>query len=208
MKIICISDTHGFHRGLKLPKGDMIIHAGDVTKRGEKEEVIDFLSWYQHLDFKHKIFIAGNHDFFFEKASPKEINELIPSGITYLNDTGITIEGIKIWGSPIQPWFYSWAFNRQRGKEIQKHWDKIPNGLDILITHGPAYGVLDLTQHNQSVGCQDLFNKIREVKPKIHITGHIHEAYGRLNMFGVDFVNASVLSVKYELTNPPIEIDF
>ena len=208
MKIVCVSDTHGFHNALKLPQGDMIIHAGDITKRGEKDQVIDFLNWYKNLDFKYKLFIAGNHDFFFENASSKEINELIPSNIVYLNDSGIIIEGLKIWGSPVQPWFHNWAFNRQRGKEIQKHWEKIPNQLDVLITHGPAHGILDLTQQNESVGCKDLLNKIKEIKPKAHISGHIHESYGMVKMFGTDFINASVLNVNYLITNSPIELAY
>ena len=208
MKIVCISDTHGLHKSVSLPKGDMIIHAGDVTNRGEKYEVIDFLNWFKTLDFKHKIFIAGNHDFFFEKASPDEIEELIPSDVIYLNDSGITIEGINIWGSPVQPWFYDWAFNRQRGEEIQKHWDKIPEETDILITHGPAYEVLDLTNKNEAVGCENLLNTIKKIKPKVHLAGHIHEAYGTTKKFGVDFINASVLNIRYEVTNAPITIAY
>jgi Icc-related predicted phosphoesterase len=208
MKIVCISDTHGFHNALTLPQGDMIIHAGDVTKRGEKSQVIDFLNWYTNLEYKYKIFIAGNHDFFFENASTKEIKELIPSNIIYLNDSGVIIEGMKIWGSPVQPWFHDWAFNLKRGNEIQKHWEKIPDQLDILITHGPAHGILDLTNRNESVGCKDLLKKIKVIKPKIHISGHIHEGYGIVKKYGIDFINASVLNVNYLLTNSPIELEY
>jgi len=207
MKITCISDTHGQHELLNLSSGDMIIHADDVSGRGGKDEIISFLDWYSKLDFKYKIFIAGNHDFFFEKASKEEVNAIIPSDIIYLNDSGITIEGIKIWGSPVQPWFFDWAFNRQRGTDIQKHWALIPDDTDILITHGPAQGMLDKTVRGESVGCADLLHRINEVKPKFYIAGHIHEAYGRMKMHGVEYINASVLSVKYQMTNPPIEIE-
>ena len=185
----------------------MIIHAGDVTKKGEKNQVIDFLDWYSKLDFEHKIFIAGNHDFHFETESEEEINNMIPKNIIYLNDSGVEIEGLKIWGSPIQPWFYDWAFNRQRGPEIQHHWDLIPNDLDILITHGPPEGILDFTIRNESVGCIDLLNKIKETKPQLHVFGHIHEGYGNFNLFGIKFINASVLNENYLLTNSPIEIE-
>lgn len=185
----------------------MIIHAGDVTKKGKRSQVIDFLNWFAKLDFEHKIFVAGNHDFLFEKESQEHINGMIPKNITYLNDSGVEIDGLKIWGSPIQPWFYDWAFNRQRGAEIQKHWNLIPNDLDILITHGPPEGILDLTVRNESVGCKDLLNKIKEVKPKIHVYGHIHEGYGNVKRFGVEFINASVLNANYLLTNSPIEIE-
>ncbi len=207
MKIVFISDTHGFHKALKFPKGDMIIHAGDITKKGQRDQVIDFLDWYSKLDFKHKVFVAGNHDFFFERESQEEINNMIPKNVIYLNDSGIEIDGLKIWGSPVQPWFYDWAFNRQRGAEIQKHWDLIPNDLDILITHGPPKGILDLTIRNESVGCEDLLHKIKAIKPQIHVYGHIHEGYGKVKMLGIEFINASVLDVNYRLTNSPIEIE-
>jgi len=208
MKIIAISDTHGQHRKLQLPKGDILIHAGDLSKRGGKLEIMDFLDWYSKLDFQYKIFIAGNHDFYFQDADPKEIKELIPSNLIYLNDTGIEIEGIKIWGSPIQPWFYDWAFNRQRGADIKKHWDLIPEETDILITHGPALRILDMTAKQEAVGCEDLFNRIMEIKPKIHIFGHIHEAQGELKFMGTHFINASVVNLNYHLVNDAIEVEF
>lgn len=112
MKFVIISDTHGEHRKLTLPKGNVIIHAGDISRRGEKEEIIDFLDWFKELDFEHRIFIAGNHDFFFERSSEEDIKKVIPSNVTYLCDSGVTIEGIKVWGAPVTPWFYNWAFNR------------------------------------------------------------------------------------------------
>jgi len=207
MKIVCISDTHGFHDDLILPKADMIIHAGDISKRGHKKQVIKFLEWFSNLDYKYKIFIAGNHDFYFENTPPDEVHNLIPENIIYLNDSGIEIEGLKIWGSPIQPWFHNWAFNRERGAEIKKHWNLIPNNVDILITHGPAYGILDLTVRNESVGCEDLLHKIKEIKPQVYVSGHIHEAYGQVDLFDTKFINASVLNFNYQLINLPIEIE-
>ena len=207
MKIVAISDTHGQHERLKLPEGDMIIHAGDLSRRGGQHEIIDFLNWFSALDYQYKIFIAGNHDFYFEKGDPQEIKELIPDNLIYLNDSGIEIEGLKIWGSPIQPWFYNWAFNRQRGDKIKKHWDLIPNNTDILITHGPALSMLDMTEENEEVGCKDLLNKIMEVKPKMHIFGHIHESYGELKTDGVHFINASVLNLHYHLVNEAVVIE-
>lgn len=208
MKFIAISDTHGRHQDLVLPKGDVIIHAGDVSKIGEQKEIADFLQWFSNQDFAYKIFIAGNHDFYFERIPPEIIKNSIPPGIIYLNDSGITIEGIHIWGSPVTPWFYNWAFNRQRGAAIQKHWDLIPNEVDILITHGPVYQILDKTLSRQHVGCIDLLQKVMEIKPKYHIFGHIHEAYGVLHQEGIQFINASVLDVNYRLVNQPVEFDF
>ncbi len=204
MKFVAISDSHGQHRNLKLPKGDVIIHAGDISRRGKEDEIKDFLDWFSQLDYEHKIFIAGNHDFFFERNSEKHITTIVPPNVIYLCDSGTTINGIKIWGSPVTPWFYDWAFNRHRGELINRHWELIPSDTDILITHGPAFGLLDHTTRGQNVGCEDLLNKVNEVRPKVHICGHIHEAYGELDSSGVKFINASVTDEKYLLKNEPI----
>lgn len=204
MTIVAISDTHGKHQSIVLPKGDMLIHAGDVSSRGKENEVVAFLKWFAATDFAYKIFIAGSHDFYFERFGDEIINQLIPPNVIYLNDSGIEIEGVKIWGSPISPWFYDWAFNRYRGNEIKKHWDEIPQNTDILITHGPVFGILDTTSRNENVGCKDLLEKINEINPKFHICGHIHEAYGQIKNNQTEFLNASVLDENYLLKNKPI----
>jgi Icc-related predicted phosphoesterase len=184
----------------------MIIHAGDVSNKGTRRGVLEFLDWFQGLDFEHKIFIAGNHDFFFEQAVDIEIEDLIPDNVIYLNDSGIEINDLKFWGSPIQPWFHDWAFNRRRGVDIKKHWDLIPEDTDVLITHGPPMDILDRTVGGQYVGCEDLKNRIAIVKPKIHVFGHIHEAYGIRELRGTKFINASVLNFRYQMVNAPVEI--
>src|SRR5947209_6179907 len=104
----------------------MLLHAGDITYRGDKEETDDFLKWFSRQNYRYKIFIAGNHDFFFEKAKPEVLKKLIPENVIYLKDSGVSVEGIKIWGSPVTPWFFNWAFNEHRGEEIRRHWDLIP----------------------------------------------------------------------------------
>ncbi len=207
MKIITISDTHGQHDQLSLPKGDMIIHAGDVSSRGHKSEVDRFLRWYSQLDYKYKIFIAGNHDFYFENTPKQVIEDLIPDNLIYLNDSGIEIEGLKIWGSPIQPWFHNWAFNRQRGVDIKKHWDLIPTDTDFLITHGPPLDILDRTMSGEAVGCKDLLDKVLAIKPQFHLFGHIHEAYGRIGKNGTQFINASVLNLQYQMVNEAVVVE-
>lgn len=206
MKITFISDTHGFHDDLDKLKGDMIIHAGDISKQGSKNEIVEFLEWFDSLKFSHKIFVAGNHDFFFEEAIEFEIQAIIPENIVYLNDSGTVINDINIWGSPVQPWFHDWAFNKKRGEDIKKHWDLIPNSTDILITHGPPFEILDQTIYNSNVGCEDLLNKVMTVKPKIHVFGHIHEDYGQVIKKDIHFINASVLDEKYQMINKPIEL--
>jgi Icc-related predicted phosphoesterase len=207
MNFIAISDTHSQHRKLVLPKADCIIHAGDVSSMGREAEVIDFLDWFSALDYKYKIFIAGNHDFFFERCDELRLKAILPDNVIYLNDSQTEIEGIKIWGSPISPWFYNWAFNRYRGEQIRKHWDLIAADTDILITHGPVYGFLDKTSRGDAVGCEDLLEKVNQIKPKVHICGHIHEAYGKIEQNGIKFINASVVNLEYKLVNKAIEFE-
>ncbi len=208
LKLVLISDTHGLHDQLQLPSGDAILHAGDVSSRGTESEIIDFLEWFENLDYKHKIFIAGNHDFFFENNSKEKTASIIPPSITYLNDSGIIIEGVKIWGSPITPWFFDWAFNRKRGTEIKKHWDLIPDDTDILMTHGPVHGILDKTTMGVAAGCEELLKKIENSSIKLHLSGHIHEGYGERMVNGVRFINASVLDIRYRQVNAPVILNF
>ena len=208
MKIVFISDTHGQHRKLKnLPKADLIIHGGDVSKLGKDHEVEDFIHWFLRLDYAHKIFIAGNHDFYFEDYSRDFIQKKLTSNCHYLCDSGVEIEGVKIWGSPITPTFFNWAFNEDRGKAIEKYWNMIPIDTDILLTHGPVKGILDRTISDINAGCEDLLNTVKKVKPKFHLFGHIHEAYGKEKVKETTFVNGSLLNEKYELVNSPVEID-
>jgi Icc-related predicted phosphoesterase len=204
LKFVAIADTHGKHKDLTIPSGDMLIHAGDISMKGDEDEIIDFLNWFDEQNFKHKILIAGNHDFYFETESQEQIEELLPKNITYLKDSSTTINEFKIWGSPITPWFFNWAFNRHRGEQINRHWDLIPPDTDILITHGPIFRTLDKNSEGQHVGCKDLFNKVQEIRPKVHICGHIHESYGTADKMGIKFINASVVNKNYELTNSPI----
>jgi Icc-related predicted phosphoesterase len=214
-RILVISDTHTMHERCEklFPKGefDMIIHAGDISSRGYKEEVKDFMQWFGGLwKFEHKLMIAGNHDFLFED-DPDEARKLIPDNVIYLENEAIEIEGIKFWGSPINPWFHNWAFNRNRGDDIKRYWDMIPRDTDIVITHTPAAYILDFTNNNyEHVGCTDLAYKLEEIEPIAHISGHIHEAYGKMYKHGTMFYNASILNEYYIPKNSPhiIEIKF
>ena len=207
MRFVALSDTHGKHQQVILPEGDVIIHAGDVSMKGEEYEIEKFLNWFEGLDYQHKIFIAGNHDFYFERINDADIKKLIPSSITYLNDNEVKIGSIKIWGSPISPWFFNWAFNRHRGEAILRHWDLIPNDADIVVTHGPVYKILDRTTTGKNVGCEDLLQKLNEIQPAVHICGHIHEAYGSAQNEHTRFFNASILNERYHAVNEPIVFD-
>lgn len=206
MKIVFISDTHERHKLLTdLPHADMIIHGGDITNRGKIQEVEEFINWFASLDYKYKIFIAGNHDFYFEDYTWYEIQQKLPHGMYYLCNSGVEIQDITFWGSPVTPNFYNWAFMRNRGSEIMKVWQQMPSErLDVLITHGPPVGILDQCKDGRTVGCADLLSVVNEVKPKYHLFGHIHEGYGICKTEHTTFINGSVLDENYLLRNNPI----
>jgi Icc-related predicted phosphoesterase len=206
MKIVCISDTHGQHERFELPPGDMLLHAGDFTAMGTLRQVRQFTTWLAKQPYRHKVFIAGNHDFLAER-NPALFRSLIPLPCHYLENEGIEIEGIQIWGSPITPWFFDWAFNRQRGKEIRSYWEAIPPETDLLVTHGPPYGIRDLNLHGTLTGCEDLNQRIWEVAPRAHVFGHIHEAYGISEVNQIRFINAACLDVSYQPVHQPIVIE-
>lgn len=204
MRFVAISDTHCRHRSLRLPRGDVLLHAGDVSYRSSRQEIVDFLDWFGKQPFAYKIFIAGNHDYFFEREKASAIRQMLPDGVFYLKEEELTLQGIRIWGSPYTPWYYRWAFNKQRGPAMAKHWNSIPKDTDILLTHGPAYGMLDQVLNEQHAGDRDLLKKVLEIKPKVHVCGHIHEAYGIANRYGTKFINACILNESCELANKPV----
>lgn len=205
MKLVLISDTHTNHN-FRIPEGDVLIHAGDVSSRGTKTEVDRFIQWFQSQPHKYKIFIAGNHDFYFEYAVKNNLKTEFEN-LIYLNDSGCEIDGLKFWGSPIQPEFFDWAFNRKRGAAIKKHWDLIPADTDVLITHGPPHKILDLSTRGDYCGCEELKKKVLEIQPKLHVFGHIHESYGTTIRNDTIFVNASLLDERYQGVHKPIEIE-
>jgi Icc-related predicted phosphoesterase len=221
MKIVILSDTHNKHLEIKnMPKGDMLIHAGDFTGQGRKHEVESFLQWFSVQDYKYKIFIAGNHDWFFHQYKEDEVKDLLckydsNGSVYYLQDSMVEIEGLKIWGSPWTPRFYNWAFNASTD-ELSRKWSMIPHDADVVITHGPMYGVGDKAKRvyacsgekfvgYEHTGCKALFNiLLKNVGPKLHVCGHIHEGYGVYELEGgVTSVNASILDERYKLVNKP-----
>lgn len=204
IKIICISDTHGQHSKLKIPAGDILIHAGDFMRSGQRiSEIVNFNLWLGMLPHPHKIVIAGNHDLLFERE-PSLSRTLLTNAI-YLENSGVELFGLKFWGSPVQPAFNSWAFNVERGTAIRRYWNMIPDETDVLITHGPPLGILDTTHTGEPhLGCEELAKTLERVKPKLHIFGHIHGGHGKTRRAGgAKFVNASVLDERYQLVNHP-----
>ena len=204
MKIVIISDTHNQLSKMNIPDGDILIHAGDATGRGREYEIEDFNAELGALPHKVKIFVPGNHDWLFQTNETKA-RSLMTNAIVLIDEL-IEINGLKIYGSPWQPRFYDWAFNVNRGDAIAQKWASIPEGLDILITHGPAFGILDDTINGMRVGCEELYKKIFEVKPKYHVSGHIHFGYGMRELDGITFINASNLGEDYRYHNKPIQV--
>lgn len=201
MRVVCISDTHELHRKITVPDGDLLIHAGDITWTGAPRAVNDFVDWFINQPHKHKIFIAGNHDFYFQTARGFNFTDF------YLENQATKIEGLKVWGSPITPTFEDWAFMKDRGDMINAVWKKIPMDTDILITHGPPYGILDMID-GKSVGCYDLLvHSSLRVAPKLHVFGHIHGGYGIRKEENTTYVNASICDEDYKPVNAPIVVD-
>jgi calcineurin-like phosphoesterase family protein len=187
---------------------------------GYPREIKDFCKWFNGIEgYTHKIFIAGNHDWGFINHIDK-VNDILEKydGITYLQDD-LYLAGqdetdyndmIKIYGSPWQPEFHNWAFNLPRnGWELGQKWSDVPVDTDILITHGPAYGFVDkVIGRPENLGCELLAERIKTIKPKIHVCGHIHSGRGIIFNDGTLYINASVLDEQYNYTQKPFTIDF
>lgn len=195
MRILHISDTHGAHRQLSdlLPEADLIIHSGDVSFTDTEEEVYDFLEWFCDLNYRHKIFVPGNHD---ESTLYGNQIEGLPDNFHYLCYSGVEIENVQFWGVPL---FITDAIKEGLTEIIM---DMIPNETDILITHSPPFGILDLDD-NINFGCQHLLNAVNRIEPKLHLFGHVHAAYGKIKMGNTTFVNSSIMNEKHEFTNSP-----
>ena len=183
MKILQISDTHNRHRQLtNLPEADVIVHCGDFADNGTEEEVLDFLNWYIDLPYKYKIFVTGNHDLCLWDA--KDIEDL-PENVFFLQDRGVTIEGVK---------FFGIAYNHSECL--------IPEGTDIVITHEPPIMILD-----ESAGIHwgdvPLFKRIMEVRPRYHLFGHAHESCGTLKQDDIIFSNGAILDDFYHISHQP-----
>jgi predicted phosphodiesterase len=227
-RITVLSDTHTRH-GLipltDLPGGDLLIHAGDIMNSGyNRNDIWDFGYWFQSLkQYEDKVFIAGNHDRMFQNH-PEDVKGWLDKfgDIIYLQDDDLVLYGdgpngdmpennIRIYGLPHTPEFYSWAFNVPRNShEMQEIMNNIPDNTDILVTHGPPYGILDTISPRsyQALGCEVLRDRVKQVRPKLHIFGHIHGGRGVEYIDGTLFINASVLNEQYEYTNKPITLDF
>lgn len=236
MRFIAISDTHMAQP--ELPDGDVLIHAGDLTFNGSLIEISEAAFWLQEQkrkkNYKHVIVIAGNHDRLFQKESPLARQIMTDRELIYLEDSGLTLAGseallgeispgpgrITVYGAPWQPEFMNWAFNLPRGEALKAKWDMIPARIDLLVTHGPPYGIRDgvptfdedaypsddsITVRH--VGCEELLKAIERIKPKIHVFGHVHAGHGRIKRDGTTFINASVMNESYDPEWKPYVFD-
>lgn len=208
MKIWHISDTHGYHDLLEIPKVNMVIHSGDASNQRLPHlnifEYMKFLKWFGSLNIKYKIIIAGNHDSSIESGSIT-IEDFTDKGIIYLENTLVNIKGIKIWGSPYTPNFGNWSFMKNRSK-LDKVWKQIPIDIDIVVTHTPPKGILDISENRDHTieycGCNALKKNMIRIEPKLHLFGHIHNSSKdiinagtmKLSMLDTIFSNGSVVT--------------
>lgn len=220
MKLAIISDTHGHHRQIDkmfprwLEGVDCVVHTGDLTLTGRLNEIDVFMSWFNDLPVKHLVMIAGNHEFFFERNDYRDKKFAGMMGrANYLQDSGVEIEGLKFWGTPVTPEFNDWAFNRKAGDDIEKHYLLIPDNTDILLTHGPPIGFCDLIFDykyckDRHLGCPLLAKHIFRIKPKLSAFGHIHQGQGYLALEETLYVNSSfVTGMSYIPTHSPFWVD-
>jgi len=207
MRVVCFSDTHKNHEELVVPDGDVLVFGGDMSGRGSLRSVIQFNRWIGTQPHKHKIVIAGNHDWAFRKFGNLTRSEL--TNATYLEDSRVIIDGVTFYGSPWQPEFCGWAFNLPRGGQLKHKWSCIPDETNVLITHSPPHGIGDFSIiGNEHCGCEDLLDRTKELNDlKLHVFGHIHYSYGLTEIDGVSYVNASSCDEEYRITNPPIVVD-
>jgi len=210
MKCVAVSDIH--LREVQTPDADLLLVGGDMTMTGNGSQMTWFENWLLKQPQKQKVWIAGNHEMGLEENPMLAPRLAERTDSIYLEDSGVEIDGVSIWGSPVTPWFHDWAFNRQRGDEIRRHWQMIPEGTDILLVHGPPYGHLDYTIRGEHVGCSDLIEVLEfelEYPPQVVVFGHIHFAYGEELMTRRDgkqikFINACSCDENYIAVNDPI----
>jgi Icc-related predicted phosphoesterase len=216
MKFVLISDTHCRLRKMEIPEGDVLLHAGDLTFKGDIQEISQELQELGRIakNFSKTIIVPGNHDWLFERNMPLAKQMCEDVGVIVLHDSGINLDGLNIWGSAWQPAFCNWSFNLDRaGPELREKWAQIPDNTDVLVTHGPPMGILDTVQRYngqiaewgvEHVGCSDLYNRVLELKQlKLHVFGHIHGGYGTFKLNNTRFVNASICTEEYKPTNEP-----
>lgn len=211
MRIVAFADTHQFHAGLALPPGDVLVCAGDACRAGDRDELDEFLAWFAAAPHRHKVFVAGNHDVCLQERAVMQDARRAWPGVTLLQDEGVVLDDVRFWGSPWTPAFHDWAFMLPRGPALAARWSAIPEGVDVLVTHGPPQGILDDVTGYRGVpadapvderhaGCADLAARVRVVRPRLHLFGHIHTGRGIHDEDGVRFVNCTTWEAEQPVT--------
>jgi len=207
--IVLFSDMHGQY-SKKLTQwfmdnpADILLFAGDL-QMNSYDDGTKFLEWLNSLPYTHKICIFGNHDSNWEDVMQQVIKY---DNLTFLNHDSITVNGIKIFGSPYSLPFREWWFMKTE-QELRELYRQIPDDVNILITHGSAFGILDEAVDGRSTGSISLAKRITELKKlKYHISGHIHENFGKLKVGRVTHINASILDERYRVVNDPVVINY
>jgi len=207
MRFVMFSDTHSYDDVISIPDGDVLIFAGDLSHgRGSLINLANFNKTLGKLPHKYKLVIAGNHDFMFDKQ--KDLAKGLLSNAVYLEHHSYCIDDVKFFASPYHPKIWG-KFELER-PELYPVWDMIPDDTDILITHGPPYGIRDESSLGKGgkVGDKALLDAIKRVRPVAHIFGHIHEGYGHSRIGSTHFFNVSICNVEYEPVNKPIVWDY
>ena len=202
MRLVAVADVHTFHDDLEVPPGDVFICAGDLCRGGTLEELAPVADWIRGLPHRHKIVVAGNHDWCFDRERDRAL-ELLGPGVIYLEDSGVELGGLSVWGSPWQPAFNDWAYNLPRGPALAAKWSLIPEGTDILVTHSPPAGIGDRFSGGKGIGCVDLAEAVRRIRPRLHLFGHVHQDGGLWTIDGTTYVNATT----WECERAPTVVD-
>lgn len=219
LRIVAISDTHNRHSEITVPECDLLLHAGDFTLSGSSTEVERFARWFDTRPAIEHVAIPGNHDWYCERESEAAQKLFSDLGSHLLIDQTVEVLGLKIFGSPWSPWFHSWAFNFPKidpnHSYAREHWAQIPDDTDIILTHGPPYQIVDKVDRpmrsgeDPHKGCPALLDRIKQIKPKLVVVGHIHEGFGMniTAVAGTVIVNAANCTFpEYNPDNPPIGI--
>lgn len=211
MRFVCVSDTHSKHDEITkdLPDGDAFIHCGDLTPRGNWDEFKIVGDWFESLrdKYKYRIMIAGNHDWALQLNKRMTLDASFDKDVIYLEDSGVNIDGINIYGTPWMPPFFCWAFMKDE-EDLVDHYAAIPDNTDLLITHSPPYGILDFGAGHNRCGSISLLERIQQLPNlKHHVFGHIHESYGKIHINDTVFHNVSSLNGNYQYKNKPQVFD-
>ena len=207
MKIVAFSDSHWRLDKLEIPSGDVLVFAGDWSQsNGSIMDAIKFAAVIKKVDCKHKLIIAGNHDFCAQNETAVVAQIFQEAGAVYLQDKTYTIDNINFYGTPWCPEFMNWAFMKP-DYELTHVFSKIPSNTDVLITHTPPYGIMDMVDTRENVGSHALEESMKRIKPAIHIFGHIHDGHGVEHSDTVEYYNVSVCDDTYNLVHKPTIIE-